>query len=153
MGWGVVEERAGHLYLLGCGALTTPAGMSAAERLVLLYDGLRALLETYRPEAGAVEELFFGKNVNTALQVGQARGVALLALAQSQVPIYNYKPLEVKQAVAGYGGADKKQIQEMVRHTLSLPRAPKPDDVADALAVAICHSYAAPLLRRIAEQL
>lgn len=153
MGWGIVEERKGTLHMLGCGALTTPAGLAAAERLVLLYDGLRSLIETYRPEAGAVEELFFGKNVNTAISVGQARGVALLALAQSHVPIYNYKPLEIKQAVAGYGGADKKQIQEMVRHTLDLPRVPKPDDVADALAIAICHSYSVPLLRRIAESL
>jgi crossover junction endodeoxyribonuclease RuvC len=117
----------------------------------MLYDELRALLERYRPEAAAIEELFFGKNVNTALTVGQARGVALLGLAQAGVAIHEYKPMSVKQAVAGYGGADKKQMQEMVRITLRLTKIPKPDDAADALAIAICHAYTAPMLRRIAE--
>ena len=104
-----------------------------------------------QPQAAAIEELFFGKNVNTAIHVGQARGVALLVLAQAQVPIYEYKPLSVKQAVAGYGGADKKQMQEMVRMTLKLPAVIKPDDAADAVAIAICHAYTAPMLQRIAE--
>jgi len=151
MGWGVVDEAGGVLSLAAYGALTTPAGMEASERLVLLYDGLQALLREHKPEASAVEELFFGKNVNTAITVGQARGVALLALAQAGVPIHEYKPLAVKQAVAGYGGADKKQMQEMVRLTLRLDKIPRPDDAADALAIAICHAYTAPMLRRIAE--
>ena len=151
MGWGVVDETDGTLRLVEYGALTTPAGMPPAERLLKLYDELRALLERHRPDDAAVEELFFGKNVTTAVSVGQARGVALLALAQAGVPIHEYKPMTVKQAVAGYGGADKKQMQEMVRLTLRLHDIPKPDDAADALAIAICHAYTAPMLRRIAE--
>ncbi|HMO56615.1 MAG TPA: crossover junction endodeoxyribonuclease RuvC [Roseiflexaceae bacterium] len=150
MGWGVVDEQGGNLSLGGFGALRTPAGMAASERLLLLYDELRTLLATYLPAAVAVEELFFGKNVTTAIHVGQARGVALLAIAQAGVPVFEYKPVVVKQAVAGYGGADKKQMQEMVRMTLGLDHAPRPDDAADAVAVAICHAYSAPMLRRIA---
>jgi crossover junction endodeoxyribonuclease RuvC len=151
MGWGVVDEHGGRLRLVGYGALTTPAGMPAQDRLVMLYDGLREILQQHRPDAAAIEELFFGKNVNTAITVGQARGVALLALAQAGVPIHEYKPTAVKQAVAGYGGADKKQMQEMVRMTLGLSVIPKPDDAADAVAIAICHAYTAPMLRRIAQ--
>jgi crossover junction endodeoxyribonuclease RuvC len=151
MGWGIVDETGGTLSLVAYGALTTPAGMPPPDRLVLLYDGLQALLREHRPDAAAIEELFFGKNVNTAISVGQARGVALLALAQANVPIQEYKPLAVKQAVAGYGGADKKQMQEMVRLTLRLPVIPRPDDAADAVAIAICHAYTAPMLRRIAD--
>lgn len=151
MGWGLVDEAASALTMVDYGAFTTPAGMPQSERLIRLYDALRELLERQRPDAAAIEELFFGKNVNTALTVGQARGVALLALAQAGVPVHEYKPTVVKQAVAGYGGADKKQMQEMVRMTLRLARVPKPDDAADALAIAICHAYSAPMLRRIAE--
>lgn len=147
MGWGLVDETAGRLRLVDFGALTTAATLPQAERLALLYDGLRALIAQHKPDAAAVEELFFGKNVNTAITVGQARGVALLALVQAGVPIHEYKPLVVKQAVVGYGGADKKQMQEMVRITLNLAKAPKPDDAADALAIAICHAYSAPMLR------
>jgi crossover junction endodeoxyribonuclease RuvC len=151
MGWGIVDEAGGVLTAVAFGALTTPAGMPQTERLLKLYDGLRALLAQHRPDAAAVEELFFGKNVTTAVSVGQARGVALLALAQAGVPIHEYKPVVVKQAVAGYGGADKKQMQEMVRLTLRLAAIPKPDDAADALAIAICHAYTAPMLQRIAD--
>lgn len=149
MGWGVVEETDGMLHLVACGVLTTPADLSQAERLLLLYNDLRHLIEQYHPAAAAIEELFFGKNVNTALTVGQARGVVLLTLAQAGIPVYEYKPLQVKQALAGYGGADKRQMQEMVRLTLRLPAIPRPDDAADAVAVAICHTYAAPMIRRI----
>jgi crossover junction endodeoxyribonuclease RuvC len=151
MGWGIIDERAGALKLVSYGALTTRAGVPAQERLVMLYDGLREILQQHRPEDAAIEELFFGKNVNTAITVGQARGVALLALAQAGIPIHEYKPMSVKQAVAGYGGADKKQMQEMVRMTLGLTAIPKPDDAADAVAIAICHAYTAPMLRRIAD--
>src|SRR5690242_16332295 len=135
MGWGVVDEAGGTLSLVAYGALTTPAGMAAPARLLLLYDGLQALLREHRPETAAIEELFFGKNVNTAISVGQARGVALLALAQAGLPIQEYKPTEVKQAVAGYGGADKKQMQEMVRLTLRLAAIPRPDGGAGAIAI------------------
>ncbi|KAB8142108.1 crossover junction endodeoxyribonuclease RuvC [Chloroflexia bacterium SDU3-3] len=151
MGWGVVDETSGKLALVDFGALTTPAGMPQHERLVQLYSGLQQLIATYAPQASAVEELFFGKNVNTALTVGQARGVALLALTQAGIPISEYKPMIIKQALTGYGSADKKQMQEMVRLTLGLEKIPRPDDAADALAVAICHAYSAPLQRRIAQ--
>ena len=151
MGWGFIDEQSGTPTLVDCGALTTPAGLPQQERLLTLYNGLQALVQKYQPQAAAIEELFFGKNVNTAIHVGQARGVALLVLAQAQVPIYEYKPLSVKQAVAGYGGADNQQMQEMVRMTLKLPAVIKPDDAADAVAIAICHAYTAPMLQRIAE--
>lgn len=149
MGWGVVDEHGGQVRLVDFGALTTPAGMPQPERLRLLYDGLVALLETHKPEAAAIEELFFGKNVNTAIVVGQARGVALLALNQAGLSIAEYKPASVKQAVAGYGSADKKQMQEMVRLTLGLASTPRPDDAADALAIAICHAYTGPTVQRM----
>ena len=151
MGWGVVDEVSGKLNLVNFGALTTPAGMPQPERLSLLYTGLQALIREYHPDESAIEELFFGKNVNTALTVGQARGVALLALTQANLPIQEYKPLIVKQAITGYGSADKKQMQEMVRITLNLEKIPRPDDAADALAIAICHAYSAPMLRRVAQ--
>ena len=151
MGWGIVEEMGGTLRSVDYGALTTPAGSEPAQRLLLLYQGLTDLLHQRKPDAAAVEELFFSRNVTTALAVGQARGIVLLALALADIPVFEYKPREVKQAVAGYGGADKRQMQEMVRMTLGLPSIPRPDDSADALAIAICHSYTAPMLRRIAE--
>ncbi|NTU83128.1 MAG: crossover junction endodeoxyribonuclease RuvC [Chloroflexales bacterium] len=150
MGWGVVDEQGGQITLVATGALTTPAGMPHPERLRILYDGLCELIARHRPDDAAIEELFFGKNVNTAITVGQARGVALLALVQAGLSIHEYKPTVVKQAVAGYGGADKKQMQEMVRVTLGLAAAPRPDDAADALAIAICHAYTGPTLRRMA---
>ncbi len=149
MGWGVVEHQAGQLQLLGCGALTTPAGMAQAERLKLLYSGLQRCIEEFQPTTGAVEELFFSKNVTTALTVSQARGVALLALAQANMSIAEYKPIVIKQTVAGHGGADKRQMQEMVRLTLKLPSIIRPDDAADAVAIAICHAYNAPMAQRI----
>ncbi|MFV9503090.1 MAG: crossover junction endodeoxyribonuclease RuvC [Oscillochloridaceae bacterium umkhey_bin13] len=152
MGWGVVESQNGSLQFVAAGALTTSARLPQPERLRLLYDGLRDLIVRYQPSTAAIEELFFGKNVNTALTVGQARGVALLALVQAGLSIHEYKPTVVKQAVAGYGGADKRQMQEMVRVTLSLDAAPRPDDAADAVAIAICHAYSAPMLRRMEEQ-
>jgi crossover junction endodeoxyribonuclease RuvC len=152
MGWGVVDEQGGRISLVEFGVLTTPAGMPQAERLRRLYDGLTEILGRHRPAYSAVEELFFGKNVNTAITVGQARGVALLALQISGAAIHEYKPVAVKQALTGYGGADKRQMQEMVRITLGLPSVPHPDDAADALAIAICHAYTGPTLRRIAGQ-
>lgn len=109
------------------------------QRLRQLHQALRELVVRHRPETGAVEKLFFQRNVSTAMSVGQARGVALLALAEEEVPVGEYSPLEIKQAVVGYGGADKRQVQLMVQRLLAMERAPKPDDAADALAVAICH--------------
>jgi len=115
----------------------------------LLYDGLREILRLHKPDSGAVEALFFQRNVRTALSVGQARGVALLALAQAEIPVESYSPTAVKLAVAGYGGADKKQVQQMVRTLLDLDEIPKPDDAADALAVAICHLHSARTKARL----
>jgi crossover junction endodeoxyribonuclease RuvC len=126
--------------MLAFGAVETQAGESAPARLQTIYDSLIALLDHHAPDVMAVEQLFFARNVTTALAVGQARGVALLAAAQRNVPVFEYKPAEVKLAVAGHGGADKQQIQEMVRIILGLDSVPRPDDAADALAIAICHA-------------
>lgn len=137
LGWGVVAQEDGRLRAPDFGAVRTPADRPAAERLVIIYDEVRALIDRFRPDRAAVEELFFGHNVNTAIAVGQARGVVLLALAQSGVPVTELKPAEVKMTVAGYGKADKGQVGRMVARLLGLDRAPRPDDVADALAIAL----------------
>lgn len=149
LGWGVVDEQGGRLTPVAYGVISTPAGAPPAERLLLIYNELSELLQRYQPQAGAVEELFFSRNVTTALAVGQARGVILLTLAQAQVAIAEYTPKEVKLAIAGYGGAEKRQMQEMVRMTLGLATIPRPDDAADALAIAICHAVTAPVLKRL----
>ncbi len=139
-GYGLVRQRPdGSLEAVGFGVITTPKDLPAPERLDLLYQELTQLLETHRPQTAAVEKLFFQKNISTAITVGQARGVLLLALAQNGLDVAEYTPNEVKQAVAGYGSADKRQVQEMVRVLLALPEIPRPDDAADALAIAICH--------------
>ncbi len=139
-GYGLVRlHRDGSLEAVDFGVITTPKDLPAPERLDLLYRELLQLLETHRPQTAAVEKLFFQKNISTALGVGQARGVLLLALAQNGLDVAEYTPNEVKQAVAGYGSADKRQVQEMVRVLLTLPEIPRPDDAADALAIAICH--------------
>lgn len=143
-GYGLVEQ-ADPLRLLTCGAITTPAGVRLPERLLAIHRQLGELIQHYRPEACAVEELFFSKNVRTAMSVGQARGVILLAAAQAGLPIFEYKPSEVKLAVAGYGAASKEQMQEMVRLLLDLDEAPTPDDAADAVAIAICHLHSFPM--------
>lgn len=143
-GFGLVRENAdGSLAVVDYGAILTPADAPMPERLLELHRRLVELLLLHRPDCGAVEKLFFHRNVTTALSVGQARGVVLLAMAAAGLPIGEYTPLEVKQAIVGYGGADKNQVQQMVRAILSLPEVPRPDDVADALAVAICHVHSA----------
>lgn len=149
-GYGLVDEEDGRLVLVECGVITTPAGQALALRLQAIYQGLAGVVREFRPSSAAVEELFFSRNARTALAVGHARGVALLALADAGLPIAEYKPMQVKQAVAGYGGADKQQVQEMVRLLLDLDRAPQPDDAADAVAVAICHIHAARMERLLA---
>jgi len=121
------------------GVITTPKEESAAARLVQLYEELNEILALHHPDSAAVEKLFFQRNITTAIAVGQARGVVMLALAQAGLEVGEYTPNEIKQAVTGYGGADKKQVQEMVRVLLSLDKIPKPDDAADALAIAITH--------------
>jgi crossover junction endodeoxyribonuclease RuvC len=139
-GYGLVRSHPdGSLEAVSFGVITTPKEMPAPERLDLLYQALNKILDQYSPETCAVEKLFFQKNVSTAIAVGQARGVLLLALAQKGLDVAEYTPNEVKQAVAGYGSAEKRQVQEMVRILLVLPEIPRPDDAADALAIAICH--------------
>jgi crossover junction endodeoxyribonuclease RuvC len=141
-GYGVIqEEQDGSLFVLDYGVVRTKADRSQAERLVQLYQQIKKLLLLHQPDTGAVERLFFERNVRTALNVGQARGVTLLAMAEQGVKISEYTPMEVKQAVAGYGGADKSQVQQMVKTILGLKAIPHPDDAADALAVAICHIH------------
>lgn len=141
-GYGLVREAAdGSLQVVTYGVITTPAKMPMPERLAQLHSELQQLLLLHKPDTSAVEKLFFQKNVTTAISVAQARGAALLALAQAGVEVVEYTPNEVKQAVAGYGSAGKRQVQEMVRTLLQLEAIPRPDDAADALAVAICHLH------------
>lgn len=137
MGYGVVEGAGSRERALAYGALCTPSDMLPEKRLQTLYRGVVDLVLEYKPEAVAVEELFFGRNVTTAIHVGQARGIVLLAAADNGIPIREFTPMQVKMAVTGYGRADKKQVQAMVKTLLALRETPKPDDVADALAVAI----------------
>ena len=139
-GYGLVRLMPdGELVAVSFGVILTPKEDSPSARLATLFDALTKLLQKHKPETAAVEKLFFSKNITTGIAVGQARGVALLALEKAGVSIYEYTPNEVKQAVAGYGSADKKQVQEMVRALLQLDQIPKPDDAADALAIAITH--------------
>ena len=139
-GYGLVRlEPDGGLVAVSYGVILTPKESSPSARLDLLYREIRSLLKKYKPDTCGVEKLFFQRNVSTALAVGQARGVVMLALEQAGVEVFEYTPNEVKQAVAGYGSADKRQVQEMVRALLQLDSIPKPDDAADALAIAITH--------------
>lgn len=141
-GYGFVRETDdGGLETAAFGVIETPAHLSPEKRLQLLYEELKKQFLLHRPDSCAVEKLFFQRNVTTALAVGQARGVVLLAAAQAGLNVAEYTPLEVKQAVAGYGGADKRQVQQMMRALLGLADIPRPDDAADALAVAICHIH------------
>jgi len=148
-GYGIVEEQADGLHAVCFGAITPPATLPFAQRLLRIYRELRLLLTDARPDCAAVEAVFFARNVQSALRLGQARGVALLALAEAGIGIQEYSALEVKQAVTSYGQAQKGQVQEMVRMLLHLPDIPRPTDAADALAVAICHHHAARLRGRL----
>ncbi len=142
-GYGVVTSDGDDLSAIAYGAITTPSDWPMPDRLVHVHDQLVSLIEKYRPTDAVVEKLFFSKNVRTALSVGQARGVALLAAAQARLAVHEYTPLQIKQAVVGYGRAEKAQIQQMVKLLLQLDETPQPDDAADALAVAICHAHSA----------
>lgn len=144
-GYGVVEETDGEVQAVTFGVIRTPAGQPMPLRLQSIYQGVSSLAAKYQVQVASVEELFFSSNVRTAMSVGQARGVALLALADAGLRVFEYTPMTVKQAVTGYGGADKAQMQEMVRLLLALAEPPRPDDAADALAVAICHLHSARL--------
>lgn len=142
-GYGLIREEGNQLAVVAYGAITTPSDWTLSRRLQSIYRELSHLIHRYQPEASAVEQLFFSRNVRTALTVGHARGVILLALADAGLPVFEYTPLEVKQALSGYGRAGKSQIQELVRLILALDAVPQPDDAADALAVAICHAHSA----------
>jgi crossover junction endodeoxyribonuclease RuvC len=149
MGHGIIEDSDGELTAVEYGVLSTPAKQPTPERLRTLYEGVLAIIERHQPEEVAVE-LFVARNLRTALMVGQARGVALLAAANKGLPVYEYTPLQVKQRVSGYGRGEKRQVQEMVRMQLGLDCIPEPDDAADALAVAICHVSESRLSRLLA---
>ena len=152
-GFGVIEAERGRSVLLQCGAITTPAGMDFSARLEIIYEDMRQLLEATKPDAVAIEELFFGQNVTTGIGVAQARGVVLLAIRQAGLEVTSYKPMQVKQAVVGYGNATKHQVQDMTRRILQLDAMPKPDDAADAIAIALCHARSSTsLLARLNEK-
>jgi crossover junction endodeoxyribonuclease RuvC len=141
-GYGIVREQEnGELEWIAHGVVTTPSDWDEPKRLLDLYQNLSEILSIYQPDCCAVEKLFFQKNVKTAISVGQGRGAALIAAAASELPVGEYTPLEVKLAVVGYGNADKRQVQQMVKVLLGLSDIPQPDDAADALAVAICHLH------------
>ena len=139
-GFRIVEAQAGACRLLRCGAITTPPNTEFSWRLEVIYNDMRQLLETAKPDAVAIEELFFGQNVTTGINVAQSRGVILLAIRQAGVPIFEYKPMQVKQSVVGYGNATKRQVMDMTKRILLLEALPKPDDAADAIAIALCHA-------------
>ena len=139
-GFGVIESERGQSKLITCGAITTPAGMDFSARLEIIYEDMRQLIENTKPDAVAIEELFFGQNVTTGIGVAQSRGVILLAIRQAGLEVTSYKPMQVKQAVVGYGNATKHQVQDMTRRLLGLDKMPKPDDAADAIAIALCHA-------------
>lgn len=141
MGWGAVEKGRGGEKYLACGCETTDKGSPPEERLASLFSAVKKLVSEYQPGALAVEDLFFAKNAKTAFAVGQAKGVILLAAAQSKVPVFTYTPLQVKMSITGYGRASKSQVQDMVVRLLNLEETPRPDDAADGLAIALTHCF------------
>ena len=151
-GFGLIEAQRSQYRLLNCGAITTPPNTDFSWRLEMIYHDMTELLQVAQPEAVAIEELFFGQNVTTGINVAQSRGVILLAIRQAEVPIFEYKPMQVKQSVVGYGGATKHQVQDMTRRLLHLQAMPKPDDAADAIAIALCHARSSTSLLARAQQ-
>lgn len=141
VGWGVLECNGARFRPLGYGSILTPAGMRTEDRLAKIYSDLSKIIDHFHPDEMAVEELFFTNNITTGIRVAEARGIVLLCGAQKGVAIAEYTPMQVKQAVVGYGKAEKKQVIAMVASILKLPAPPKPDDTADALAIAICHGH------------
>ncbi|MCD6401338.1 MAG: crossover junction endodeoxyribonuclease RuvC [Anaerolineales bacterium] len=147
-GYGFLQEDdQGNIRTVKFGVIRTSSKIPIPQRLRIIYSDLQALIRLHKPDCGSVEKLFFQKNVRTAINVGQARGVAILALSQAEIPVFEYNPLEIKQAVTGYGGADKMQMQLMIKALLNLDSIPKPDDAADALAVGLCHLNSAKMRR------
>lgn len=143
LGWGVLDHVGNRFSVVDYGAVTTDAKMEMPQRLQHLYTQLTAIIEEYKPDEASIEELFFNNNAKTAIMVGQARGVAVLACVNGGLEINEYTPLQIKQALVGYGRADKQQVQAMVKAILNLKEVPKPDDTADAVAAAICHGHSA----------
>ena len=141
VGWGIIEYSGSKFSTLGYGSIQTPSTMKTEERLVAIFDEMNQLIKTYKPDCMAVEELFWNTNQTTGIRVSEARGVILLSAARFGLPIYEYTPLQVKQAVVGYGRAEKKQVISMVTMFLKLEKPPKPDDTAAALAIAVCHAH------------
>ena len=141
VGYGVLEYKNNHFSVIDYGAITTDAGMPFNRRLEHIYDEMTELFNKYRPDAMSIEKLFYNSNAKTVIDVSQARGVIMLAAQKNKVPAFEYTPLQVKQSVVGYGRAEKKQVQEMIKRILFLEKVPKPDDTADALAMAICHGH------------
>ena len=139
-GFGLIEGERGQFRLLRCGAITTPPGADFSARLEMIYEDMRQLLELSKPDSVAIEELFFGQNVTTGIGVAQSRGVILLAIRQAGLTVTSYKPMQVKQSLVGYGNATKHQMQDMTKRLLHLSGLPKPDDAADAIAIALCHA-------------
>ena len=141
VGWGVIEYEASRFRVVGYGSIQTPAGMKLEDRLAAVYKELVEIIDKFTPDAMAVEELFFNTNLKTGIKVAQARGVILLAAVNKGIELAEYTPLQVKQAVTGYGRAEKNQVITMVTMLLGLSKPPKPDDTADALAIAVCHAH------------
>lgn len=141
VGYGVVEYKSNHFTVLGYGAVKTPANMPFNKRLEIIYDGVSEIISTHKPVSMAIEKIFYNSNAKTVIDVSQARGVLMLAAQKQALDIAEYTPLQVKQSVVGYGRAEKNQVQEMTRLLLNLEKIPKPDDAADALALAICHAH------------
>lgn len=139
-GFGLIESERNAMRLLNCGAITTPPNSDFNWRLTVIYNDMVELLRMAKPDAIAIEELFFGQNVTTGIKVAQSRGVILLAAAQAGIPVFEYKPMQVKQSVVGYGKATKHQVMDMTKRLLHLDAVPKPDDAADAVAIALCHA-------------
>lgn len=149
VGYGVIEYVGNKFNVIDYGAITTKAGMKVEDRLGEIYNLLNDIINKYKPEFMAIEELFYNKNAKTVISVAEARGVTLLSAARKNIPIFEYTPLQVKQAVVGYGRAEKKQVQQMTKILLNLEKVPKPDDTADALAIAICHAHSYNALAKI----
>ena len=149
VGYGVIEYKGNKFKVIDYGAITTPAGMKVKDRLKIIYDGVIDIIQTHKPDCIAIEELFYNNNAKTVINVAQGRAMPYLAAANTNLEIYEYTPLQVKQAVVGYGRAEKKQVQQMTKMLLNLEKIPKPDDTADALAIAVCHAHSFRMNQKI----
>lgn len=149
VGYGVIEYKGNKFKVIDYGAITTPAGMKVKDRLKIIYDGVIDIIQKHKPDCIAIEELFYNSNAKTVINVAQGRAMPYLAAANTNLEIYEYTPLQVKQAVVGYGRAEKKQVQQMTKMLLNLEKIPKPDDTADALAIAVCHAHSFRMNQKI----